>query len=190
VTRSGTNVSAVAFAGPLTVSSPASATTAVSITQSNSGQAVIDFNYTNTSVGTATLRFLNSSASAQSEIDFFANGTNVGRVRSDFQGGMNYISFLTTGSHNFWVTGDSGVGRSSLTISHTGEVDIAAPSSGFAFTVSGDCAFGLSNNTVRFNVPTQTHASAGSASALPSLPNGYASFNIAGNFVAVPYYFL
>lgn len=190
VTRSGTAVSTVAFAGPLTVGSPSSATTAQQITQSNSGQAVLDFHYTNTAVGTATLRFLNSSASAQSEIDFFANGTNVGRIRSDFQGSMNYAAFLTTGTHTFWVTGDSGVGRTAMTISHTGEVDIAAPSSGFAFTASGDCALGLSGNTVRFNVPTQNTASAGGTGALPATVLGYAAFNIAGNFVAVPYYFL
>jgi len=190
VTRSGTTVSAVAFAGPLTVGSPSSATSAQSITQSNSGQAVLDFHFTNTSVGTSQLRFLNNSASAQSELDFFANGTNTGRVRNDFQGTMNYIAFTGSGTHNFWVRGDSGVGAQSLTIAASGSVNIAAPSSGFALVANGDCAFGVSGNTVRFNVPTQNTASAGGTGALPATVLGYAAFNIAGNFVAVPYYFL
>lgn len=188
VTRSGTSVTTVAFAGPVNIGSPSSATTACVITQSNSGQAALDLSYTNTAVGSSQFRFLNTSASAQSELDFFANGTNTGRIRNDFQGSLSYVAFTGTGTHVFWVRGDSGVGAQSLSIASTGAVSIAAPSSGFAFVANGDCALGLSGNTVRVNVPTQTTATAGGASALPALPVGYMSLNVAGNFRAIPFY--
>lgn len=60
--------------------------------------------------GNPFLKLVNTSATAQTPLDFFSNtSTMTGRVRNDFAGNMTYVAFLS-GTHTFYVGGDNGVG--------------------------------------------------------------------------------
>lgn len=105
--------------------------------------------------GNPILKVVNTSATAQSPVDFFSNtSTLTGRIRNDSAGNMNYVSLLS-GVHDFWVGGDSGVGVLSFGVA-SGKIQLI----GHATTV--------------------TAPAAGGAGALPATPKGYATISING----------
>lgn len=65
--------------------------------------------------GNPALVIANTSASAQSPIDFKANGALVGRIRSDFAGNLNLVAF-STGEFDFYFAGDATVGANLLSL--------------------------------------------------------------------------
>lgn len=108
-----TDKPAITLNGPVTIPVPASGT-ALAVNGA-SASSVLDLNFTNTAQGTSTMRLQNTSATAQSEIDFSSNSVISGRIRDDFLGDMNYVAF-SSGSHTFWTAGDAGVGVNRMTL--------------------------------------------------------------------------
>jgi hypothetical protein len=72
--------------------------------------------------GGSIARLTNPSATGQSPLDFFINGTMRGRVRTDYVGNLNFVA--NGGGHYFFVGGDSGVGTQAVSISSTGSVGV------------------------------------------------------------------
>lgn len=80
--------------------------------------------------GNPALRILNAASSgAQTPLDFFSNAVISGRIRNDSLGNMNYVSF-SSGTHSFYVGGDSGVGTNTFTVTSlaNGGAQVASPS--------------------------------------------------------------
>ena len=73
--------------------------------------------------GQSILVLNNTAGSGQSPIDFIINGTLRGRVRTDFAGGVTYVS--NGGGHEFLTGGDSGVGTKRLAIASGGDVTVS-----------------------------------------------------------------
>ena len=140
---SGSNRVVIAAAGGVTINAPSSGTAFTSNAVSGGATEAGSFacnsgSFSATANPCLTLR--NSSASAQTPIDFFSSTSTLkGRIRNDSNGSMNYVGFNSSGSnHVFWVNGDSGVGSSAMTINNVGAVSISAPtSSGNALSATG-----------------------------------------------------
>lgn len=97
----------ITLTGATTATSPAIATPAFT-SNCSSG--------TFSATANPCMSLANSSASAQTPIDFFTStSTLTGRLRNDSAGNMSYVSFLS-GSHTFSTGGDSGVGTQRMTI--------------------------------------------------------------------------
>jgi hypothetical protein len=97
--------------------------------------------------GSAGLRINNLSSSMQTAIDFGKAGVLSGRIRNDFVGNMNYVA-TGSGSHNFLVGGDTGVGATALQIHNGGAISFP----GLSTTASAANAFldsAASNNLLR-----------------------------------------
>jgi hypothetical protein len=113
--------------------------------------------------GNPSMTIANSSAAAQTPIDFFSNlNTFTGRIRNDFAGNMAYVSLLS-GIHTFLVGGDSGVGVDSFDVK-SGKINLA-------------------NHTT-----TTTAPAAGGAGALPATPKGYVTIQVKGTDQQMAYY--
>jgi hypothetical protein len=66
---------------------------------------------TSYNLGSATstyARFTNPNASGQTPLEFYTNGSIVGKIRSDYVGSMNYASY-GAGAHYFYINGDYSV---------------------------------------------------------------------------------
>jgi hypothetical protein len=85
--------------------------------------------------GNSIQRLTNSSATGQSPLDFFINGTLRGRFRSDFAGNMSYVT--NGGAHSFYVGGDSGVGSVAVNILASGDVGIGTLTPTRRLSISG-----------------------------------------------------
>ncbi len=104
----------------LTATSPAAANEAISL-------GCISGTFSATANPCLTLR--NSSASAQTPIDFFTSSTTLtGRIRNDSAGNLAYIAF-SSGAHAFFTGGDSGVGTRQLNIA-SGGIQAGSPTGG------------------------------------------------------------
>lgn len=79
----------------------------------------LDLANNNNTVANPSLRLMNSHASAQTMIDWFTNGTISGRFRNDSTGSMTYVAF-STGTHAWFVGGDSGTGTNAVVITAAG----------------------------------------------------------------------
>ena len=113
--------------------------------------------------GNAAISIANTSATAQTPIDFFTNtSTLTGRIRNDSGGDMSYVSFLT-GNHAMYVGGDAGVGILSFQVL-SGKVNLAG------------------------HTTTTTAPAAGGAGALPATPKGYVTIQINGSNQQIAYY--
>lgn len=105
--------------------------------------------------GNPFMKLVNTSASAQTPVDFFSNtSTLTGRIRNDSAGNMSYVSLLS-GNHDFFVGGDSGVGVLSFEIK-SGKINLAG------------------------HATTTTAPAAGGAGALPATPTGYVTIQVNG----------
>lgn len=113
--------------------------------------------------GNPMAKLINTSAAAQTPLDFFSNtATLTGRIRNDFAGNMTYVSLLT-GNHDFFVGGDSGVGVLSFEIK-SGKINLAG------------------------HATTAVAPAAGGAGALPATPTGYVTIQVNGTDRKVAYY--
>jgi hypothetical protein len=66
------------------------------------------------------IKLNNPSATGQSDIDYYINGTFRGRVRADYVGNMNYTA--NGGGHYIYVGGDSGTGTGAMIINGSGQI--------------------------------------------------------------------
>ena len=89
----------------------------------------------NSTTGNALFRIDNSSATGQSPLDFFINGTLRGRVRSDFVGNLSFVA--NGGDHYFFTGGDFGVGTAAMLIKSSGNVGVGTSSPNQSLTVNG-----------------------------------------------------
>jgi hypothetical protein len=113
--------------------------------------------------GNPMMKLINTSATAQTPVDFFSNtATLTGRIRNDFAGNMNFVSLLS-GIHSFWVGGDSGVGVDSFEIK-SGKINLAN------------------------HATTAVAPAAGAAGALPATPAGYVTIQVAGTDRKLAFY--
>lgn len=112
--------------------------------------------------GNPAVTLKNANSGAQTPVDFFSNGTFTGRVRNDSAGNMAYVSLLS-GTHVFFVGGDSGVGVQSFQIK-SGVVNLVG------------------------HTTTVTAPAAGGAGALPATPKGYVTIQINGTAQQIAYY--
>lgn len=148
----------------------------------------IDINSTNTAVGNPSLRLFNSSASAQTLIDFFSNGSLSGRFRNDFAGDMAYVGF-SSGGHDFFTGGDSGTGTDRFSIAATapfvrgygttaaGLVDMTPDTGTFTCTytgmsgaTTGTCTWSRIGKLVMLNLPSLNGTSNTTAFTITGLP--------------------
>ena len=80
----------------------------------------------------------NDNVVGQNTIVSYINGTLVGKIRSSYQGHMNYVA--SAGAHYFWTGGDVNTGSVKLYIGNTGNVGIGTTSPDYTLTVDGTVA--------------------------------------------------
>lgn len=117
--------------------------------------------------GNPFVKLVNTSATAQTPLDFFSNtGTLTGRIRNDFAGNLTYVSLLS-GVHSFFVGGDSGVGLDSFDIK-SGKINLA-------------------NHTTTTTSTGGTASASGSTGTLGN-PLGFVTIQIGGTDRKIPFY--
>jgi hypothetical protein len=102
----------------------------------------LDVSLSNATVGVDHLRLTNGSATGQTEISAWTNGTLRGRVRWDFNGGANYVA--NGGGHTFWTGGDSGVGTQVMILSSTGRLGLGGTPTDFLDITTATADTGVS----------------------------------------------
>jgi hypothetical protein len=80
----------------------------------------------------------NDNAVGQNTIVSYINGTLISKIRSSFQGHMNYV--VNSGAHIFYTGGDTGTGSAKVYIGNTGNVGIGTTSPDYTLTVDGTVA--------------------------------------------------
>jgi len=119
----GTAASTQTISSTGVISSGSGANINIRLTPKGTAYAEIYANLNGFSATGQSILVLNNTAgSGQSPIDFIINGTLCGRVRTDFAGGVTYVS--NGGGHEFYTGGDSGVGTKRLAIASGGDVTV------------------------------------------------------------------
>jgi hypothetical protein len=104
--------------------------------------APLEISYNNTSYTTTPILSLNNTnINGQTHINFLITGSLVGKIRSDYEGGMIYATNNRGAdrAHYFLVNGDVGTGSVVMTIKANGKVGIGgqSPSSTLGITSTG-----------------------------------------------------
>ena len=154
------------------------AAAAFSITATALTQAINSSAFSTAINGVNGIVVSNASSSAQSAIEFQANGALRGRIRSDYVGNLNYVA--QGGGHSFFYGGDTGFGTVGFSIDNGGNLTLGPTSA--TITTMNQTTLNIPNNTVA------TSATAGTASALPMLPAGFLTVSIHGTVRKIPYY--
>ncbi len=84
------------------------------------------------------MRLSNASSVGQSAFDYYINGTLRGKVRTDYNGHMNFVA--NGGGHYFFTGGDSGTGTIQMVIASGGNVGIGTYSPSEKLSVNGKIA--------------------------------------------------
>jgi hypothetical protein len=88
----------------------------------SSPDARLDVESSHTDHTTSFARLTNTSATGQTPLDFYINGTLRGKVRADFAGNMNFVS---NGGGYYWYTGgDSGTGQARMVFTSGGDLGV------------------------------------------------------------------
>ena len=82
----------------------------------------------------------NDNAVGQNTIASYINGSLISKIRSSYQGHMNYV-VNGTGDHYFWTGGDVNTGSVKLYIGDNGSVGVGTTSPSHTLTVDGTVSF-------------------------------------------------
>jgi len=133
--------------------------------------APLEISYNNTSFTTAPILSLNNTNIAgQTHINFLITGSLFGKIRSDYEGGMIYVTNNRGAdrSHYFLVNGDSGTGSMVMSIKATGSVGIGTSSPSAKLDIQGgsdgDAMISMGSNSVSgiLNSPANIYINADS----------------------------
>lgn len=93
-------------------------------TNNPSGIFDVNFNLSAYPIVTPALRLTNSNFYGQSALDYYINNTLRGRIRTDYNGNLNYV---TNGGDHYWYTGgDSGTGTNRMILNTFGQLQLGS----------------------------------------------------------------
>jgi len=114
----------------------------------NNPSGRLEVSYTNTSYTTNPhIAINNPSTSGQTHIDFQITGSLFGKIRSDYEGNMIYVTntYGSSRAHQFMVNGDSGTGTIVMAMNSNGYVGIGTSLLSFNYGGSNRLQFNTTN---------------------------------------------
>jgi hypothetical protein len=133
--------------------------------------APLEISYNNTSFTTTPILSLNNTnINGQTHINFLITGSLVGKIRSDYEGGMIYVTNNRglDRSHYFLVNGDVGTGSVAMAISSSGRIGMGTSSPSARLDIQGgsdgDGMISMGSNSVSgiLNSPANIYINADS----------------------------
>jgi hypothetical protein len=133
--------------------------------------APLEISYNNTSYTTTPILSLNNTnINGQTHINFLITGSLVGKIRSDYEGGMIYVTNNRglDRSHYFLVNGDVGTGSVAMAISSSGRIGMGTSSPSARLDIQGgsdgDGMISMGSNSVSgiLNSPANIYINADS----------------------------
>jgi hypothetical protein len=133
--------------------------------------APLEISYNNTSYTTTPILSLNNTnINGQTHINFLITGSLVGKIRSDYEGGMIYVTnnLGADRSHYFLVNGDVGTGSVAMAISALGRIGMGTSSPAARLDIQGgsdgDGMISIGSNSVSgiLNSPANIYINADS----------------------------
>jgi hypothetical protein len=133
--------------------------------------APLEISYNNTSFTTTPILSLNNTnINGQTHINFLITGSLVGKIRSDYEGGMIYVTnnLGLDRSHYFLVNGDVGTGSVAMAISASGRIGMGTSSPAARLDIQGgsdgDGMISIGSNSVSgiLNSPANIYINADS----------------------------
>jgi hypothetical protein len=133
--------------------------------------APLEISYNNTSYTTTPILSLNNTnVNGQTHINFLITGSLFGKIRSDYEGGMIYVTNNRGAdrSHYFLVNGDVGTGTVAMAISASGRIGMGTSSPAARLDIQGgsdgDGMISIGSNSVSgiLNSPANIYINADS----------------------------
>jgi hypothetical protein len=133
--------------------------------------APLEISYNNTSYTTTPILSLNNTnVNGQTHINFLITGSLFGKIRSDYEGGMIYVTNNRGAdrSHYFLVNGDVGTGTVAMAISASGRIGMGTSSPAARLDIQGgsdgDGMISMGSNSVSgiLNSPANMYINADS----------------------------